>query len=108
MLVLPEPEEGQVAQDDEPAGQDLADDGRGPHPGARPGGAIAGKSDDPPTTNYVGIAAAVLGPLPLITTLPLLLDAAVAASEEATVGIKLLIDAIGEIGAGFTALSGLS
>ena len=108
MLVLPEPEEGQVAQDDEPAGKTWLTMVGALILGLGLAGAIAGKSDDPPTTNDYGIAAAVLGPLPLITTLPLLLDAAVAASEEATVGIKLLIDAIGDIGAGFTALSGLS
>ena len=52
--------------------------------------------------------AAVLGPLSQITTLPLLLDEAVEASEGATVGIQLLMDVIGDIGSGFAALNGLS
>jgi hypothetical protein len=52
------------------------------------------------------VAGAVLGPLPLLTTYPLLLDDSVEASEGVTMAIKLLIDDLGDIAAGFLAQYG--
>ena len=64
-------------------------------------GALKGLNDSPATANSYDVAAAVLGPLPYLTTFPLLLDHSVEASEGITAAIKLVIDDIGDIGSGF-------
>ena len=66
-------------------------------------GAIMGLNSNPPTANGYAVTASVLGPLPLLTTFPLLLNDSVEGSDGVTLAIKLVIDDIGDIGAGFLA-----
>jgi hypothetical protein len=63
-------------------------------------GSIKGLSEDnPPTANGYDVAGAVLSPLPAMGTF-LLFDEVIADTEGASLVIKLLVDVIGDIGAG--------
>lgn len=101
LLVLPTPADGEIAEALDPLGKAwLTLCGAGLF-GVGLAGALKGLNDSPATANSYDVAAAVLGPLPYLTTFPLLLDHSVEASEGITAAIKLVIDDIGDIGSGF-------
>jgi hypothetical protein len=100
LLVQPTPADGQIAEDIDPMGKAWVTLAGAAIFGVGLAGAIKGLSDNPPTANGYTVAGAVLGPLPLLTTYPLLLDPAVEESEGVTLVIKLLIDTICDVGAG--------
>jgi hypothetical protein len=100
LLVLPTPAQGEIAEDLDPMGKAWVTMAGAAIFGTGLAGAIKGLNDNPPTANGYTVAGAVLGPLPLLTTFPLLLDDSVESSEGVTLVIKLLIDALCDIGAG--------
>jgi hypothetical protein len=106
LLVLPTPAEGELAEVVDPMGKAWVTLAGAALFGTGLAGAIKGLNDSPPTANGYTVAGAVLGPLPLLTTYPLLLDDSVEASEGVTMAIKLLIDDLGDIAAGFLAQYG--
>jgi hypothetical protein len=101
LLVLPTPAEGEIAEDLDPMGKAWVTMAGAAIFGTGLAGAIKGLHDNPATANGYTVAASVLGPLPLLTTFPLLLDDSVESSEGVTLAIKLLIDDVGDIGGGF-------
>jgi hypothetical protein len=106
LLVLPTPAEGEFAECIDPMGKSWLTMAGAAMLGTGLAGAIMGLHDNPPTANGYTVAGAVLGTLPLMTTSPLLLDDHVEASDGVTAAIKLLIDDIGDIAAGFLAQYG--
>lgn len=106
LLVRPSPQQGALAENDEPAGKIFDTQMGAVTLGLGLAGAIKGLSDNPPTTNGYDVASAVLGSLPLLTTYPLLADAEVEASEGVTVIIKAFLDILCDIGSAVTAEEG--
>lgn len=103
LLVLPTPVQGKIAEDIDPMGKAWLTMAGAGMLGAGLAGAIKGLKDNPPTANGYTVAAAVLGPLPLLTTFPLLLNENVADSEGITAAIKILIDDLCDVAAGLLA-----
>jgi hypothetical protein len=105
LLVLPEPADGEIAEMLDPMGKAWCTVLGAGMFGTGLASAVMGLNDNPPTANRYDVAAAVLGPLPLLTTYPLLVKDSVESSDGVTLAVKLLIDDLGDIGAGFIAPS---
>lgn len=100
LLVLPTPVQGKIAEDIDPIGKAWLTLAGAAMFGTGLAGAIKGLEDKPPTANAYDVAGAVLGPLPTMATFPLLVTDEVEASDGATVIIKVIIDALCDVGAG--------
>jgi hypothetical protein len=99
LLVQPNPAQGQIAEDTEDGKSWMTLYGAILF-GVGLAGSIKGLSEDnPPTANGYDVAGAVLSPLPAMGTF-LLFDEVIADTEGASLVIKLLVDVIGDIGAG--------
>jgi len=103
LLVLPEPADGEIAEMLDPMGKAWCTMLGAGMFGTGLASAVMGLHDNPPTANGYTVAASVLGPLPLLMTYPLLIKDAVEGSDGVTLAVKLLIDDLGDIGAGFIA-----